>query len=383
MSDRPPQVISSAADETGAVTVSRLEFLTEVYAPSTPFNVQSFPLNPGLERSFPWLSQIAQNYDEYEFQQLVFSYRSTVTDIGSSTTGQCGTVLMATAYDPAAAPFGDKMQMMAYDGAMSCKTTESMMHGVECDPSKNSGSAGKYTRAFGLDSSKDIKDYDHGLFQFAVSNAPANYANNAIGELWVSYTVVLRKPKFFVSRGLGISRDLYVASDGFTGGFPFGTSSTILRAMSNNINTQLSFTTNFVTITFPADYAGVVQITYRIDGTGMTITPNPGAELPGGNVSDYSDLYASQGNTTADSPVSTVHSYSATQMILEKRLRIAPATGSTNNTFRLECAVSAGTIYQSQIEIVEINSGFSYRYANLGANDAPILVNSSGVVVVP
>lgn len=132
MGSTPPQVITSAIDETGAVTVSKLEFLSEIYGPPSgdAFNVQKFELNPGLENTFPWLSQVAQNYEEYEFVQLVFSYRSTVTDIGSSTTGQCGTVIMATVYDPSSAVFTDKTAMMGYDGSMSSKTTENMVHGV-------------------------------------------------------------------------------------------------------------------------------------------------------------------------------------------------------------------------------------------------------------
>jgi hypothetical protein len=34
------------------------------------FQNQSILLNPGLEASFPWLSQVAQNFEEYEFVQL-------------------------------------------------------------------------------------------------------------------------------------------------------------------------------------------------------------------------------------------------------------------------------------------------------------------------
>jgi len=380
MSDVPPQVVSSAADETGAVTVSRLEFLSEIFGPSTPFNIQSFNINPGLESMFPWLSQIAQNYEEYELLQLVVSFRSTTTDIGTTSNGQCGTIIMATNYDASAAPFTDKAAMMAYDGAMSSKTTESMAHGVECDPSKLSGSAGKYVRAFGLDSTKDIKDYDHGVLQVAVANAPTQLANYSLGELWVSYTVKLRKPKFFTGRGLGISRDIWVTNGLEATTNPFsGAPSSMLKAMCNNIGTALSSTGANTTITFPAAYAGVVAILIRAEGTNFNVNPNGGVTL-GGNVSSYKDMYAS-GTTSSDAPDYSGGTFSTTGYFGEFHVRVIPASGGVDNTFTIAWNATTAAASQATIEIKEINSGFSYRYANLGANDAPILINSSGTVV--
>jgi len=72
--DQIPQ-FSSANDETGAITISRKEYVADIYGPpsSTAFQIQSYAVNPGLEQSFPWLSQIAQNYDEYDMIQLIYT----------------------------------------------------------------------------------------------------------------------------------------------------------------------------------------------------------------------------------------------------------------------------------------------------------------------
>jgi hypothetical protein len=59
-------------------------------------------------------------------------------------------------------------------------------------------------------------DYDLGTFQLAISNTPAVVANATIGELWVSYKVLLRKPKFYSTLGLAISRSDYTSSDDVT-----------------------------------------------------------------------------------------------------------------------------------------------------------------------
>lgn len=388
MSSEPASVISSAADETGAVTVNRREFLTEVYGPgetgsAVPFEVLKFALNPGLEKSFPWLSQIAQNYEEYELDQLVFSFRSTTTDIGNSTSGQCGTVIMATAYNPSSAPFGEKSDMMGYDGAMSCKTTESMHHGVECDPNKLSGSAGKFVRAFALDATKDIKDYDHGLFQLAIANAPDNFAGRSLGELWVSYTVKLRKPKYFTARGLNINRDIYVSKQNNPVSFPLSNvpQTNVLHGQSNNIGTKLEISDSSISIIFPADYSGVVQIDFAVEGSNININRNDEPQLTG-NVEPYKDMYSALTSLDPgpgfERTNSTNYMYNSTF-----RYRISASTGGINNIVRLRWQTVSGTSEQCSLEINEINAGFSFKYANLGPSDAPILVDSNGTLATP
>ncbi|MEY2914667.1 MAG: Circoviridae 2 [Cyanobacteriota bacterium] len=202
--------VSDLRDEQGAIMITHSEYVTDIYGPNISFANNAFFLNPGIEKTFPWLSQVAQNFEEYEFLQLIFSFVSTITDIGSSTNGQCGTVTLATDYNPNHNPFADKQEMLAYAHSHSTKASQDMHHGVECDPRKTSGSARKYIRAYGLSASEDLKTYDLGLFQLAVNNIPTSLVGQQMGELRVTYKVILRKPKLFVGRGLGISRDLFV-----------------------------------------------------------------------------------------------------------------------------------------------------------------------------
>jgi hypothetical protein len=195
--------------DTGEIMMSNREYISNVYGPSSSgFSVQSYDLNPGLESTFPFLAQIAANYSEYEFKQLIFSYKSTVTDF-QTTNGIAGQVLTATQYNTDEDVFRDKQSMMVYHGAASAKSTGNIMSGVECDPRKLSGTPGKFVRHQGLPRNEDQKEYDLGRFNIATVDFPAVLQNQAIGELWVSYTVVLRRPKLVVSRGLAISQDLH------------------------------------------------------------------------------------------------------------------------------------------------------------------------------
>lgn len=99
--------------------------------------------------------------------------------------------------------------MMTYHAAHSEKSTGSFRSGVECDPRKLAGSPGKYIRLGGLPRGEDIKEYDLGRFSIATVDFPHVLLNQAIGELWVSYTVMVRRPRLAVSRGLTITQDLH------------------------------------------------------------------------------------------------------------------------------------------------------------------------------
>jgi len=194
------------------ITVSHREYITDVYAPTQAaiFSNQTYALNPALVQTFPWLSQIAGNYEEYTFKQLIYTFRSNVTDFVSAN-GQVGTITMAVQYNANDDPFPTKQDAMEYDGAVSGKVSEkAILCGVECDPAQNSGPAGKYCRPGPAAPGEDLKTFDLGTLNFMVSNTPPQFNNQALGELWVSYTVELRKPKFLATRGLAIQKDVWV-----------------------------------------------------------------------------------------------------------------------------------------------------------------------------
>lgn len=435
---------ASAADEAGAITITHKEFLTDIYgndaAPSggtLPFVNQTFPLNPGLEVTFPWLSQIAQNYEEYEFRQLMFTYHSIVAEV-SSTNGQVGTTIMCTNYNPSAEPFVDKNTMMTYAHAASAKTTDDMVHGVECDPSKLSGDPGKYVRAKPVVIGEDLKTYDWGTFQLAIANSPSTFSNASIGELWVAYTVVLRKPKFFTGKGLGLQRYNQVMP--FTSitnldkrsGKPFGDPTQFaqycLFAQQNNLPCRWvpSGTINTVStgaggnvLLLPASYSGVLRILITME-IQISQAGSPGydpyriAFNPGictGNVRPFLDAYAFTpahvgpgGGSLAATPTyyscqplvaayDGVPTYTTGAITLIMHVMVTPASNgqdngiywlSTNsegigNRITWESGVGGGpgvSIGQIMLDIQEYNSGFQTS----NTIDAPIYVNSTGLV---
>lgn len=350
--------ISAVGDETGAIIITHKEYVTDIFGPSTSFNNQSYSINPGLNQTFPFLAQLAANYEEYELIQLVYEYRSTTTDIGTQTNGQCGTVVMVTNYNAASQPFTDKGTMMEYAHAMSCKTTEHMQHGVECEPSKLSGDGCKYVRTNPVVSNQDIKTYDWGLFQIAVCNAPSGFANYPLGELWVYYTVKLSKPRLFVTRGYNLDIDQFVTPTTVargataTAAVPFPTSGVIYSGQQNNIGCLLTpgGGGTSLQVTFPAAVTGSFRLTLIKSSIGAVAGANmvcPGIATAG-NVFPINDFYAVGGSATStvldtansSGPV-TVGQVGNVVVITDRY--ITSATGGVNNTITFSSLSTGST----------------------------------------
>jgi len=376
-SDLSSAMISSAGDETGSIVISNREYVGDMYGPPTTgtFNLTSFPLNPGLEQTFPWLSQLAANYEEYEFIQLVFEFKSSIQDVNSSN-GQVGTIIAATNYNASQPVFTDKPSMAAYYGSQSSKTTDDLIHGVECDPSKLSGAVGQYVRVNPVLVGESLKEYDHGLFQLATHNIPTAMLNGTLGELYVTYKVLLRKPKFLTGRGLAITRCLYVSGGSESTAYPLGTTALLLKGQQNNLNVAFVLNNGNIKITFPAYFAGSVEIKLAIDGSSLTGSIfTPASTVLTGQVSLISDIYAA--NLLGDAPNYYIAADSSTNSVLIIHAKIQPATNATDNSIQIFNGYTAGTVTQGSVDICEYNSSFN------GTSGAPVLVNSAGTVVVP
>lgn len=381
------------------VILSRREYVSEIYGPASgSFSIQSFPLNPGLEGTFPWLSQIAQNYDEYDLLQCIFTFKSTTSESSNTVNGQVGTIIMATAYNASSPNFTDKVTMLQYEFSNSTRLTESLQHGIECDPSKLSGSRGEYIRNNPVVIGQDLKTYDHGKFQLAVANCASTYFNQSLGELWVSYTVRLRKAKFYTALGLGISKDIYVSNGGETETAVMGPATSILKGQQNNIGTMLTQGVSSIILTFPAAYKGSLRIMINISSPTITSTGLIGTYTQcyfggatyTGNVVAVPDLYGqgSEVGEIGDGPsIRCVCSSKQLGALVVLHVEVNIANNGIDNsvTFPYVVINTVGQTgpNQTYVEIAEYNSGFSYLATGLGASRAPVMVNSSGVIVVP
>lgn len=187
-----PPVMHNAKDN---VTIIRhREYLGDIQDSNATFTRQSFPINPGLNSTFPWLSSIAGQFEQYEMRGLVFEFKSLSSDAVLNSAGSpgLGYVCMATEYNSHNPDFLSKRDMENHEFAVSNKPSISFLHPVECKKSLTTIPT-QYVRQGALTNNEDILLYDLGKFQIAVGGMQGS-GEGVAGELWVTYEIALLKP---------------------------------------------------------------------------------------------------------------------------------------------------------------------------------------------
>lgn len=172
------------------VTIKHREYLGDITG-STAFSSRSWSLNPGDDTTFPWLSGVASNFQQYRFKGLLFEFVSTSADALNSTNTALGTVVMATQYNVNRPNFVSKQEMEAYEFSCSTRPSASLLHPIECNPDETPMTH-LYVRSGTVPSGEDARMYDLGKFQLATVGMQAAAT---IGELWVTYDIELLKPR--------------------------------------------------------------------------------------------------------------------------------------------------------------------------------------------
>lgn len=235
-----------------ANVVTHREYLGDISGTAL-FTNNAYPLNPGMSKTFPWLSTVAGCYQEYKWHGLIFEFRPLTTDFANA--GVPGVVIMSTNYNADAPLYLSKQQMENAEFAVSTKPTLACIHGVECAVTHNVLGT-KFVRDTLPPAGQDLRLYDHGNFQFATQN---NSPNVVLGELWVSYCVELLKPILPGTIGGGGISHFYRASTGGTTAL----GSVAVRVLVNELD--IAVTSN--TITFPNALTGTYNIKILHVGT--------------------------------------------------------------------------------------------------------------------
>lgn len=236
---------------------------------SNLFAIQSYFLNPGNPAAFPWLSSIAQNYEEYEWRGIIFEFKSMSSELNTNAgTSSLGTVIMATQYNVLDPTFQNKRLMENYEFACSDRPSKSFIHPIECKRSANA-TQHLYVRTAAVPTSTiqgDLRLYDHGNFQIAQQGMTADFNDTSIGELWVSYHVELFKPKLEGVTGASILSDRF----DFTG----GTSNNPFLNSGANVTNTCGCVVGPNIISFPKTCFGRFHITIQSSSpTASTTTP--------------------------------------------------------------------------------------------------------------
>jgi hypothetical protein len=172
-----------------SVIVRHKEYIGSVNGSSGFAVAYSLVLNPGLRATFPWLSGIAQQFQEYDLKGCVFHYVPTSGTAISGTNSALGSVMMQTTYRSSDTAPNNKSVMLNEYWANEVVPSDTMCHPIECDPKENPFNI-HYVRAGTIPSGEPLM-YDIGTTYICTQGMQGT---NQVGDIWVTYEVELKKP---------------------------------------------------------------------------------------------------------------------------------------------------------------------------------------------
>jgi hypothetical protein len=283
--------------------------------------------------------------------------------------------------------------MLDAKGAVSAKTTENCIYGFECDEHKG-GRGWLYSRYLPVLTGQDQKTYDTGCIQIAVSNSPAGFANQQLGELFFEYSWELKDCNLRSGLGWVIPRDIYVtpsAAPTATGQSPFGgVAGVVYSGLQNSIETLLTANSTGCTLLFPNSFEGAVRVIFitTVIATVAGAQLTPGAIVASGNFLPINDMYDANGDPGyfCQSPslaIGTVVA-STNNVTLEVHYYVTPAAEGTNNFLTFSSTSATTSAVKTYVEVSQYNSmGLTEPAASGQLHTAPMNFtnNSSGSTV--
>lgn len=214
----PPNIVNTFGED--ATVIRHREYVGDLMSgdfPSggtvTDFHLGQWTINPGNPALFPWLSAIAANYQSYELRGMIVELKSLTSDYSNNSV--LGSMFIGTQYNVLESPPEDKRDIENLQYSTSCKPSESMIHGIECDRSLNVGTH-LYVNPDGVRGEGDARLYDLGQIFIGSQGIPVE--NAPIAEIWLSYEVALYKPQV----GPGLMQSWRVRDRSTTGDIPWG-----------------------------------------------------------------------------------------------------------------------------------------------------------------
>jgi len=180
----------SDLDKEGAIRIRHREYLRDVFTHEVFVN-NAFFLSPLDATTFPWLSTIAVNFEQWVPHAMIFEYVPTSGNAINGLSAALGSVSMATQYDATQPLFVTKQQTLNHYFASSGSPANAQLHPIECDPEQRPTKVLYVNLDIGA-VLQDFQLYLLGVMQLVTQGSPSTYTG---GELWISYDITFLKPR--------------------------------------------------------------------------------------------------------------------------------------------------------------------------------------------
>jgi hypothetical protein len=321
-----------------SVIVRHKEFVMTVTG-STSFQVRrSLIINPGRATTFPWLANIASNYQQYRIKGMVFHYVPTSGASVASSNTSLGSVMLQTSYRSTDTVPVDKIELLNEYWSSEAVPSEPFCHPIECNPKENPFNI-QYVRTDGavIPVSDSPLLYDLGVTHVAVQGQQVNGAE--LGDLWVTYEVELKKP--IITSNATTSG--YFTAGINTGGLSLANPLTGMAFSRGNIGIIASGNT----VTFPANVFGTFFVFVAYTGSLTNFTQVAAPTVGNCSLVNLQPAQSFFSNTSTGAGTDTTIAYGFS---ISKRQRENAATAV------LGTATASGTLDQVTLYIF----GFPY-----------------------
>lgn len=251
------QPVPSMHSQKESVRVTHSEYISDIYssAAANTINTNYYQVNPGTLG--PWVNNMAVAYTEYKFKSLMYEFKSSASDY--SGTPSVGQLAIGVQYDVNKPLIEDWQTMMEATGVQSGKVTQNILCAIECAP--KAGNKTLNIRAGALPIGADLIDYDLARVTVASTGCPAQVGGINLGQLWVTYDIILMKPQ--TSYGVTESTAHYQ----LTG---FDLTHFVGTEQEKKIDTIGLLFNDLNTITFPIGTRGNYKLSLDIVGSSET-----------------------------------------------------------------------------------------------------------------
>lgn len=156
---------------------------------SSQFKIDTYQLNPGNTKLFPFLGTIAQKFQEYEVRGCLVELKTLASDYAASLS--MGAMFAAADYNVLGAAPHTKQQIENMEYASSCKPSKTLIMPIECDP-RNDSNTHLYVASDNNYQGGDKRLFDLCNIYLGSQGVPS--PNTPIAEIWVTYEIALFKP---------------------------------------------------------------------------------------------------------------------------------------------------------------------------------------------
>lgn len=252
------------SDNSGASRFMFHEYLGNIQHTSA-FNVTTFDIDVSNATTFPWISQIARCYQQWQLMGCVFFLRTLSSDTVTAPTQGMGSFFASVRYDVNSVPPTSKSQILNSLFSTSGKPSTNLAMAVECDRSQTNIPIMKVKTP--NMQPVDLQLYMMGKLDVGTEGAVNDYPDAM--ELHVTYDIMFYKPQDPSGGGGPLTMFDLDGSDATRPLLPLADSIAVVQPRYNSLGVTIS--SDSKSIEFPLDLpAGSVYMVFLTnigDGT--------------------------------------------------------------------------------------------------------------------